>query len=183
MIWKHIYFIFVLNFQRFPFYSVDDTSCGIGRQKRMADCVRSDGKIVHPFYCRVEGRRVPTLLRVCTVLCPRNCEISEWGAWSSCQNQCNTISVRRRSRFILAPAKNGGQSCLESDPLQGNLFWAMISCMKIFDSNEVYRTLITMSYVVSIKKTTRAIIPSHGRRNHLIFYYLKRVLCHTERKL
>ena len=100
-------------------FFADDTSCGIGSQRRMIDCVRSDGKIVHPYHCRVERRRIPMLLRMCTVPCPKNCEISEWGAWSSCQNRCNTVSMQRRIRFILARAANGGQSCLQSEPLQG----------------------------------------------------------------
>ena len=94
-------------------------SCGIGRQRRLVDCIRNDGKIVHPFHCRVEGRRIPALLRMCTVPCPRNCGISEWGTWSNCQNKCGAESIQRRSRFILARAENGGQSCLESEPLNG----------------------------------------------------------------
>ena len=100
---------------------LDDASCGVGTQRRMADCVRSDGKIVHSFYCRVEGRRVPTSLRMCTVPCPRNCELSEWGIWSSCPEKCNGMAVQRRTRFTLAQAEHGGQSCLESDSLQGKL--------------------------------------------------------------
>ncbi|XP_065052775.1 thrombospondin type-1 domain-containing protein 7A-like [Rhopilema esculentum] len=99
------------------FYT-DDASCGVGTQRRMADCVRSDGKIVHSFYCRVEGRRVPILLRMCTVPCPRNCELSEWGIWSSCPEECNGMAVQRRTRFTLAQAEHEGQSCLESDSLQ-----------------------------------------------------------------
>ena len=92
----------------------------------MADCGRTDSKIMHPFFCRIEGRRLPTLLRMCTVPCPKNCEISEWAAWSSCQDECNVVAMQRRSRFVLAPAKNGGQSCLESEALQGTIFSAAV---------------------------------------------------------
>lgn len=102
-----------------PNLSADDTSCGVGRERRMVDCVRSDGKIVHPFHCRVEGRRVPTLLRVCNVPCPRNCEISEWEMWSPCPEKCGAPTVQRRIRYILAKAENGGQSCRQSDSLEG----------------------------------------------------------------
>lgn len=109
----------------------DDMSCGIGRQRRLVDCIRNDGKIVHPFHCRVEGRRIPALLRMCTVPCPRNCEISEWGTWSNCQNKCGAESIQRRSRFILARAENGGQSCLESEPLNEFRSCPMKPCYKV----------------------------------------------------
>ncbi len=138
---KHVYFL-------------DNSSCGIGRQARMADCRRSDGKIVHPFFCRVEGRRIPMLLRMCTVPCPRNCELSEWGSWTPCPESCGVSATQIRTRFISASSKNGGQPCLQSEALQGkfSIFcWLMkINIVKIKVSSSTFYHIHSYCFVLQL---------------------------------
>ena len=46
--------------------------------------------------------------------CAQDCVMSEWGAWSQCSADCGE-GRRARTRFTLAPAKNGGVSCGPSE--------------------------------------------------------------------
>lgn len=41
---------------------------------------------------------------------PINCEVSEWGEWSTCDKKCGG-GKQTRSRSLLTAAKNGGASC------------------------------------------------------------------------
>ena len=46
----------------------------------------------------------------CTGAIPVNCEVGEWGEWSTCSAECDG-GFRSRSREITVPAENGGADC------------------------------------------------------------------------
>ena len=46
-----------------------------------------------------------------TILEKIDCEWSEWAAWTDCSRSCDG-GLSYRTRRIVAPASNGGKSCL-----------------------------------------------------------------------
>ncbi|XP_071480395.1 spondin-2-like [Diadema antillarum] len=44
------------------------------------------------------------------VLTPLDCEVTNWGAWSPCDQTCK-VGLKRRFRIVLQQPKNGGAAC------------------------------------------------------------------------
>lgn len=53
----------------------------------------------------------PVTFRSCYIPCPEDCQLGQWGAFSTCSKSCGEGGIRTRTRPILAEAKNGGQEC------------------------------------------------------------------------
>jgi hypothetical protein len=80
-------------------------ACGGGEQKRTrtvktaaanggAEC----GALSESQSCNEQG-------------CPINCEMSEWGGWSGCSNECGG-GTQERTRSVTTAAANGGTECV-----------------------------------------------------------------------
>ncbi|KYO26723.1 hypothetical protein Y1Q_0019191 [Alligator mississippiensis] len=74
-------------------------NCGEGVQTRKVRCMLNtvDGPsdTVEDYLCDLE--EMPLGARKCTLPCPEDCVMSEWGQWSRCSLPCNRSSVRERS--------------------------------------------------------------------------------------
>eukprot|EP00931_Biecheleriopsis_adriatica_P049028 TRINITY_DN28353_c0_g1_i1.p1 TRINITY_DN28353_c0_g1~~TRINITY_DN28353_c0_g1_i1.p1 ORF type:complete len:1538 (+),score=223.45 TRINITY_DN28353_c0_g1_i1:91-4704(+) len=68
---------------------------------------------VHPNYCGNATEGLREEYEQCTTLPPckvqTDCELSEWGSWSSCS--CHCFGMRHRSRYISTFPSGGGESC------------------------------------------------------------------------
>ena len=62
--------------------------CGHGNQKRNIVCRREDGVDVARHLCEEGDEPIPVGLADCEVLCPLDCEVSEWEEWEECSSIC-----------------------------------------------------------------------------------------------
>eukprot|EP00090_Calanus_glacialis_P045441 TRINITY_DN8432_c0_g1_i1.p1 TRINITY_DN8432_c0_g1~~TRINITY_DN8432_c0_g1_i1.p1 ORF type:complete len:1537 (-),score=130.83 TRINITY_DN8432_c0_g1_i1:368-4978(-) len=96
-------------------------SCGKGLQTRKVYCQDNSGQIVPDWRCT----KLETVVkrRNCEVLCPRNCEVSDWTEWSKCPDMCQKgsseggvllMEIQRRERIVLVTPTSGGNMCPES---------------------------------------------------------------------
>ncbi|XP_067131619.1 somatomedin-B and thrombospondin type-1 domain-containing protein-like [Centruroides vittatus] len=65
--------------------------------------------------CLKVGDCCPDFKETCLV---NDCEVSNWGHWTECSNQCG-VGVMARTRNILQQTKNGGQPCPELQQSRG----------------------------------------------------------------
>ena len=78
------------------------SDCGSGVKRREAICVMFNlpdevvGRIVQDWRC--QGLKPPLLEEACNKACPRDCQLTEWSAWTSCDEHCLNTS----------PGSNGG---------------------------------------------------------------------------
>ena len=101
-------------------------------KKRLGDCLRSDGEIVHPTFCKNE-RRV-FLHQTCEVTCIRDCSVSSWSVWSACEQKCDTFKYKKRERVVLSNATDGGVVC-DGMVLTGKALSRLYSDMVLTDES------------------------------------------------
>eukprot|EP00930_Biecheleria_cincta_P043973 TRINITY_DN30169_c0_g2_i1.p1 TRINITY_DN30169_c0_g2~~TRINITY_DN30169_c0_g2_i1.p1 ORF type:complete len:1516 (+),score=202.90 TRINITY_DN30169_c0_g2_i1:88-4635(+) len=78
------------------------SSCGDGKKKRTRE-VKPRWKDQN---CKGEGEQE----KDCNLQeCPKDCQLSDWQAWSSCEPFCS--GTRQRQRTIIQPMQNGGMPC------------------------------------------------------------------------
>uniref|UniRef100_A0A8D2LWY1 Thrombospondin type-1 domain-containing protein 7A n=1 Tax=Varanus komodoensis TaxID=61221 RepID=A0A8D2LWY1_VARKO len=87
-------------------------NCGEGVQTRKVRCMQNtvDGPsdTVEDYLCDQE--EMPIGARKCTLPCPEDCVMSEWGQWSRCPLPCNGSNVRERSAEAMRQSQ-GGKAC------------------------------------------------------------------------
>uniref|UniRef100_A0A8C4VDA8 Thrombospondin type-1 domain-containing protein 7A n=1 Tax=Falco tinnunculus TaxID=100819 RepID=A0A8C4VDA8_FALTI len=85
----------------------------IGYQTRQVRCVRSDGKTAALSFCLQDP--VPLTFKSCVIA--KDCETSEWSAWSTCSQTCGwgelTPGFRSRRRGLRSVAVGAGRQCPE----------------------------------------------------------------------
>lgn len=91
---------------------VGDSSCGDGRRKRGAKCLRlNDNRTVKDSFCRWQDR--PADLEAwCPIDCPVDCEVSAWSSWDHSQCSCGKTSKNMtRTRVVITEASPSGRPC------------------------------------------------------------------------
>ncbi|XP_053070956.1 thrombospondin type-1 domain-containing protein 7B isoform X2 [Acinonyx jubatus] len=92
--------------------------CGGGTQSRKIRCVSaadSEGGAVDNSLCNQD--EIPPETQSCSLLCPSECVMSEWGPWSKCPQSCDPHSTQRRTRHLLRPSLNS-RSCAEDSQVR-----------------------------------------------------------------
>ncbi|XP_042804552.1 thrombospondin type-1 domain-containing protein 7B [Panthera leo] len=92
--------------------------CGGGTQSRKIRCVSaadSEGGTVDNSLCNQD--EIPPETQSCSLLCPSECVMSEWGPWSKCPQSCDPHSTQRRTRHLLRPSLNS-RSCAEDSQVR-----------------------------------------------------------------
>ncbi|XP_039249716.2 thrombospondin type-1 domain-containing protein 7A-like isoform X1 [Styela clava] len=80
--------------QHKPFYfppNDKELVCGVGYQIRTVKCRKKDSGIVQDKLCGSK-RMMPLITRDCTFPCPKDCVVSEWGEWTSCERECEKVA-------------------------------------------------------------------------------------------
>ncbi|XP_019378020.1 PREDICTED: thrombospondin type-1 domain-containing protein 7B [Gavialis gangeticus] len=85
----------------------------LGYQTRQVRCIRSDGKNAMLSLCMQEA--IPLTFQSCVI--PKDCEMSDWAAWSTCSKTCHSGDLspgfRSRRRRIKHVAVGAGKECPE----------------------------------------------------------------------
>ncbi|XP_077303892.1 thrombospondin type-1 domain-containing protein 7B isoform X1 [Lithobates pipiens] len=85
----------------------------IGYQTRQVQCMRSDGKSALLSICTQDN--MPLHYRSCIM--PKDCEVSEWGDWTSCSKTCQlggtVLGLRSRRRIVKRMAIGERKPCPE----------------------------------------------------------------------
>ncbi|XP_054334899.1 thrombospondin type-1 domain-containing protein 7B isoform X1 [Pongo pygmaeus] len=92
--------------------------CGGGTQSRKIRCVNtadSEGGAVDSNLCNQD--EIPPETRSCSLMCPNECVMSEWGLWSKCPQSCDPHTMQRRTRHLLRPSLNS-RTCAEDSQVQ-----------------------------------------------------------------
>ncbi|VCX31474.1 unnamed protein product, partial [Gulo gulo] len=92
--------------------------CGGGTQSRKIRCVNaadSEGGAVDNSLCSQD--EIPPATQSCSLLCPSECVMSEWGPWSKCPQSCDPHSTQRRTRHLLRPSLNS-RTCAEDSQVR-----------------------------------------------------------------
>ncbi|XP_004626441.1 thrombospondin type-1 domain-containing protein 7B [Octodon degus] len=87
--------------------------CGRGTQTRKIRCVNTadnEGEAVDHNLCNQE--EAPPEVQSCSLLCPNECVMSEWGPWSRCPQSCDPHTMQRRTRYLLRPSVSS-RTCAE----------------------------------------------------------------------
>ncbi|KAJ6615658.1 hypothetical protein lerEdw1_015124, partial [Lerista edwardsae] len=99
-------------------------NCGEGVQTRKVRCMQNtvDGPsdTVEDYLCDQE--EMPLGARKCTLPCPEDCVMSEWGQWSRCALPCNGSNVRERRAEVMRQPQDG-KTCppaVETEPCSLN---------------------------------------------------------------
>ncbi|XP_076880732.1 thrombospondin type-1 domain-containing protein 7B [Brachyhypopomus gauderio] len=83
----------------------------IGYQTRQLRCTRSDGKNAMLSLC--DHHNTPVNFRSCVM--PKDCEVSDWSAWSSCSKTCRTSDqlpgFRHKKRYMKQAPIGEGKKC------------------------------------------------------------------------
>ena len=94
---------------------VGDSSCGEGKRKRGARCVRlHDGRPVREDMCDAKSRpRGSELETWCPTDCPIDCEVSDWSPWDNSECKCgrDTDMNMTRTRVGTTEASPSGRPC------------------------------------------------------------------------
>ncbi|XP_012505956.1 PREDICTED: thrombospondin type-1 domain-containing protein 7B [Propithecus coquereli] len=92
--------------------------CGGGTQSRKIRCVNtadSEGGAVNSSLCNQD--EIPPETQSCSLLCPNECVMSEWGLWSKCPQSCDPHSMQRRTRHLLRPSLSS-RTCAEDSQVR-----------------------------------------------------------------
>ncbi|XP_054555669.1 thrombospondin type-1 domain-containing protein 7B isoform X1 [Talpa occidentalis] len=92
--------------------------CGGGTQSRKIRCVStgdSEGRTVDNSLCNQD--EIPPETQSCSLLCPSECVMSEWGPWSKCPQSCDPHSMQRRTRHLLRPSLSS-RMCAEDSQVR-----------------------------------------------------------------
>ncbi|XP_072198495.1 thrombospondin type-1 domain-containing protein 7B [Excalfactoria chinensis] len=77
--------------------------CGEGIQTRKVRCVSTaedrGGETVPNTLCN--KAEIPSEIRKCSLYCPNECAVSDWGPWSACPQVCDPSTVQTRTRQVL----------------------------------------------------------------------------------
>ena len=96
-------------------------SCGKGLQTRKVHCQDNSGQRVPDWRCT----KLETVVkrRNCQVVCPQDCQVSDWTEWSKCPDMCQKgsseggvllMEIQRRERIVLVTPTSGGNLCPDS---------------------------------------------------------------------
>uniref|UniRef100_A0A6J0SKF4 Thrombospondin type-1 domain-containing protein 7B n=1 Tax=Pogona vitticeps TaxID=103695 RepID=A0A6J0SKF4_9SAUR len=93
--------------------------CGDGIQTRKIGCVNTtedgDGEAVDNMLCN--NSEIPAEMQKCTLFCPNECVVSEWGRWSQCPQMCDSTTMQTRTRHVLRSALKP-KTCPEISQMQ-----------------------------------------------------------------
>ncbi|XP_021054219.1 thrombospondin type-1 domain-containing protein 7B [Mus pahari] len=92
--------------------------CGRGTQSRRIRCVSTadrEGGAVNRSLCNQDD--APQETQACSLLCPSECVMSEWGTWSKCPQSCDPHAMQRRTRHLLRPSLNS-RTCGEDSQVR-----------------------------------------------------------------
>ncbi|PFH35883.1 hypothetical protein BESB_055340 [Besnoitia besnoiti] len=80
-------------------------TCGVGKQVRTRE-IKTEARFGGQPCENLED----SIDCMAEVLCVDDCEVTDWGEWSSCSATCGG-GVRKRGRQVLKPPSNGGRPC------------------------------------------------------------------------
>uniref|UniRef100_A0A8C3XB83 Thrombospondin type-1 domain-containing protein 7B n=1 Tax=Catagonus wagneri TaxID=51154 RepID=A0A8C3XB83_9CETA len=92
--------------------------CGEGMQSRKIRCVNvadGEGGAVDNNLCNQD--EIPPETQSCSLLCPNECIMSEWGPWSKCPQSCDPHTMQRRTRHLLRPSLSS-RTCTEDSQVR-----------------------------------------------------------------
>ncbi|XP_046319736.1 thrombospondin type-1 domain-containing protein 7B [Marmota monax] len=92
--------------------------CGRGTQTRKIRCVNtadSEGGAVDSTLCNRD--ETPLETQSCSILCPSECVMSEWGTWNKCPQSCDPHTMQRRTRHLLRPSLSS-RTCAEDSQVR-----------------------------------------------------------------
>ncbi|XP_070435726.1 thrombospondin type-1 domain-containing protein 7B isoform X1 [Equus przewalskii] len=92
--------------------------CGEGTQSRKIRCVKaaeSEGGVVDNSLCNQD--EIPRETQSCSLLCPNECVMSQWGPWSRCPQSCDPHTMQRRTRHLLRPSLSS-RTCAEDSQVR-----------------------------------------------------------------
>ncbi|XP_005315890.2 thrombospondin type-1 domain-containing protein 7B isoform X1 [Ictidomys tridecemlineatus] len=92
--------------------------CGRGTQTRKIRCVNtadSEGGAVDSTLCNRD--ETPLETQPCSLLCPSECVMSEWGTWNKCPQSCDPHTMQRRTRHLLRPSLSS-RTCAEDSQVR-----------------------------------------------------------------
>ncbi|XP_048340453.1 thrombospondin type-1 domain-containing protein 7B [Sphaerodactylus townsendi] len=77
--------------------------CGEGRQTRKIRCINTpeegEEETVANRFCNQS--EIPLDTQKCTLYCPSECVVSEWGRWTQCPQPCDSNIMQTRTRRLL----------------------------------------------------------------------------------
>ncbi|XP_070537085.1 thrombospondin type-1 domain-containing protein 7A-like isoform X2 [Ptychodera flava] len=91
----------------------DNAICGNGLKTRKLDCIRSDGRSVSFAKCEqfALNTKPGPLEEPCHLVCPMDCQMSNWSPWSQCSMTCGHEGISLRQRHIVREANQFGRYC------------------------------------------------------------------------
>ncbi|XP_054033191.1 thrombospondin type-1 domain-containing protein 7B [Dryobates pubescens] len=82
--------------------------CGEGIQTRKVRCVSiaedHGGETVPSVLCN--QTEIPDTMQKCSLYCPSECAVSDWGQWSKCPQVCDPTVMQTRTRQVLRSSVN-----------------------------------------------------------------------------
>ncbi|XP_074729868.1 thrombospondin type-1 domain-containing protein 7B isoform X3 [Strix uralensis] len=82
--------------------------CGEGIQTRKVRCVSTaeehGGETVPNALCN--QAEIPDMMQKCSLYCPSECAVSDWGQWSTCPQVCDPNIMQTRTRQVLRSSVN-----------------------------------------------------------------------------
>uniref|UniRef100_A0A8C9GFQ4 Thrombospondin type-1 domain-containing protein 7B n=1 Tax=Piliocolobus tephrosceles TaxID=591936 RepID=A0A8C9GFQ4_9PRIM len=75
----------------------------------------SEGGAVDSNLCNQD--EIPPETQSCSLMCPNECVMSEWGLWSKCPQSCDPHTMQRRTRHLLRPSLSS-RTCAEDSQVQ-----------------------------------------------------------------
>ncbi|XP_072020209.1 thrombospondin type-1 domain-containing protein 7B-like [Amphiura filiformis] len=96
--------------------------CGEGTQQHRVTCVGPDRTPVSDRDCASTiSEDKPMVEQPCTIPCPDDCVLTEWGPWSACSQSCGKGGTETRRRSILARNKPGSKECPDEELVEERL--------------------------------------------------------------
>ncbi|XP_042638425.1 thrombospondin type-1 domain-containing protein 7B [Orycteropus afer afer] len=92
--------------------------CGEGMQSRKIRCANTadiEGRTVDNTLCNQD--EIPPETQSCSLLCPNECVMSNWGPWSKCPQSCDPHTMKIRTRHLLRPSLSS-RTCPEDSQVQ-----------------------------------------------------------------